>query len=160
MSFADFERVIYKKNPLIQVVCQLRFPRILRINEKPPADFQERIRDKYPLYQVAVEQQQQFSVDMGAPETPPTPKILQSEAINNYTFSSFDEKWHINLTSTFLALSTTRYERWESFTENLKVPLSALIDIYKPAFFERVGLRYVDAFTRSKLNLRLCPKLT
>lgn len=153
MSFANFERVIYKKNPLIQVVCQLRFPRILKINEKQPADFQERIREKYPLYQVTVEQQQQLSVDIGGPEIPPTPRILQSEAINNYRFSSIDETWNINLTSTFLALSTSRYDRWENFVGNLEAPLEALIDIYKPAFFERVGLRYVDAFKRSSLNL-------
>lgn len=153
MSFAHYERVIYKKNPLVQVVCQLRFPRILKINGKQPADFQERIRDKYPLYQVAVEQQQQFAVELSASGVPPTPRILQSEAINNYKFSSLDEKWNINLTSTFLALSTSKYDRWENFINNMKAPLAALIEIYQPVFFERVGLRYVDAFKRSSLNL-------
>jgi len=74
------------------VVCQLRFPRILKINEKQPADFQERIRDKYPLYQVTVEQQQQITLKIGAAEMPPTPHILQSEATNNYNFSSVDRK--------------------------------------------------------------------
>ena len=156
MPFSNFQRVIYKKNPLIEVVCQLRFPRILKINDKQPADFQEIIRGKFPLFQVSVEQQQQFAVDFGAIELPPTPRILQSEAINNYKFSSPDEKWHINLTSTFLALSTYSYDRWENFIENLREPLQALIDLYQPAFFERVGLRYVDAFKRSTLGLNDC----
>lgn len=43
---------------------------------------------------------------------------------------------------------------WEDFKERLITPLQKLLEIYKPAFFERVGLRYVDAFQRSKLGLQ------
>ena len=150
MPFKTSERVIYKKNPLIQVMCQLRFPRILSINEKVPVDFQERIRKTYPIYNVAVEQQQQLIVE---PSIDPLPKFIQNEQRNNYSFSSEDYIWRINLTSTFLSLSTLQYERWEDFRSHLQEPLQALIEIYYPAFFERVGLRYVDAFRRSKLNI-------
>jgi len=153
VPFPSVDRVIYQNNPLISVVCQLRFPRILMINEKQPVEFQEKIRDKYPLFQVAVEQQQQFAMDIGAKDVPPIPRILQSETANNYRFSSLDGQWHVNLTSTFIALSTTNYERWEAFFEQLKEILLVLSEIYHPPFYERVGLRYVDAFTRSKLNL-------
>ena len=154
MPIANFERVIYKKNPLVEVICQLRFPRILKINENQPADFQDKIRSKYPLFQVAIEQQQNIAIDYNnVPESPITTRMMQSESIKNYKFSSSDEKWHINLTSTFLALSTSSYDRWESFTEHLSEPLNALIEIYNPAFFERVGLRYVDAFKRSTLEI-------
>ncbi|MDR0518311.1 MAG: TIGR04255 family protein [Fibromonadaceae bacterium] len=139
MLFSDFERVIYKKCPLREVVCQLRFPRILVINEKEPMEFQEKIRNKFPSLQIAVEQ-----LHMG---------ILQAGDNKNYRFSSNDEKWHVNLTSTFLALSTTDYKRWESFLDYLKEPLSALLEIYKPAFYERIGLRYIDAFKLSELGL-------
>jgi uncharacterized protein (TIGR04255 family) len=110
----NFQMVIYKNNPLIEVVCQLRFPCILMINEKQPADFQERIRDEYLLFQVAVEQQQMIKMDIGGKLEQQTPLIMQSEIINNYKFSSSAETWHINLTSTFLALSTSRYDRWET----------------------------------------------
>lgn len=152
MPFKSYERVIYRKNPLVQVLCQLRFPRILKINEKQPADFQERIREKYPRFQTALEQQ--ISVEFDVEANVQIPHIQQqSEAIKNYMFSTVDETWHINLTSTFLALSTSKYDRWESFKENLAEPLQALIDIYKPAFFERVGLRYIDVFKRSSLNI-------
>jgi len=153
VPFSNFDRVIYKKNPLAAVICQLRFPRILIINEKQPADFQEKIRKDYPLFQVAVEQLQQVTMEGGAKEIPPTPRILQSETVNNYKFSSSDGNWHINLTSTFLALSTSNYDRWENFFEHLNGPLSALLDVYHPSFYERVGLRYVDVFKRSALNL-------
>lgn len=153
MSLAKYNRVIYKKNPLIQVVCQLRFPHILMINERQPAAFQEKIRNKFPLFQVSVEQQQQLTFDLGAMGSPPQPRLVNSESINNYQFTSMDGFWTVNLTSTFLALSTTKYRRWEEFKENLELPLQALIETYNPAIFERIGLRYVDAFKRSELNL-------
>jgi uncharacterized protein (TIGR04255 family) len=152
MPLDDYERVTYKRNSLIQVVCQLRFPRILLI-EKQPTEFQERIRQQFPLFQVSVEQQQQFSVEIGADDMKPLPRILQSEPINNYRFTSDNQRWHVNLTSTFLSLSTSQYSRWEDFKNKFKEPINALISVYNPPFFERIGLRYVNAFKRSDLNL-------
>ena len=155
MSFTDVERVIYAKNPLVEVVCQLRFPRILSINENQPVLFQEKIREKYPLYSVATEWQQEFSLDLAhmSNDAPLIPRVTQAENGKNYRFSSADNNWHINLTPTFLALSTSKYSQWEEFLERLKDPLAALVEVYRPAFYERVGLRYVNVFTRSDLGL-------
>ena len=49
--FPSSPREIYEKAPLIQVVCQLRFPPVLRIESQIPADFQERIRARFPLFE-------------------------------------------------------------------------------------------------------------
>ena len=46
--FSHETRCIYRKNQLAEVVCQLRFPEILKIETAVPADFQEAIRDEYP----------------------------------------------------------------------------------------------------------------
>ena len=35
--FPDTPRVVYNKNPLFEVLCQLRFPHILRIETEIPA---------------------------------------------------------------------------------------------------------------------------
>lgn len=35
----------------------------------------------------------------------------------------------------------------------LDKPLAQFIQIYQPAFFERIGLRYVNAFSRRALGL-------
>lgn len=153
MPFRDVERVIYKNNPLIEVVCQLRFPRILSINECSPAVFQDKIRVDYPLFDVSIENQQQFVIDSIDNDSQPIPRVIQSEKMKNYRFSSSDNFWHINLTSTFISLSTSKYVSWEEFLQKFKKAQEALIEIYKPAFFERIGLRYVDAFRRSNLNL-------
>ena len=153
MPFVDVEHVIYKKNPLIEVVCQLRFPRILSINERQPVDFQDRIRREYPLFDVLTEQQQRVEINAAIGDSIAVPRIIQADKTKNYKFSSADGIWKVNLTSTFLALSTSQYSSWEDFRSRLDLPLNALIDIYQPAFYERIGIRYVDAFQKSRLHL-------
>ena len=154
MPFPDAKRVIYNKNPLIQVVCQLRFPRILSINEREPVSFQERIKGEYQIYSVITELEGQFEFGpVNTDGTPPVPRVTQSVNSKNHRFSSDDGNWHVNLTPTVMALSTSKYSRWEDFNEKLKEPLSAFEDLYDPPFYERIGLRYVDAFRRSELGL-------
>ena len=44
MPFPVTKRIIYKKNPLVEVICQLRFPPILSIDTEIPARFQGAIK--------------------------------------------------------------------------------------------------------------------
>lgn len=149
MLFASNERYTYARNPLVEVICQLRFPTILTINTREPAEFQEAVRGEFPRYAARSEQPAPKLVNAGTPnaklETPP--------AVQNYHFVSADGLWKINLTKDFIALSTLRYSDWESFASKLDKPLAQFIQIYKPAFFERIGLRYVNAVSKKNLGL-------
>ncbi|MCJ7654744.1 MAG: TIGR04255 family protein [Dehalococcoidia bacterium] len=151
MMFPEAPRVIYKKNPLDRVICQLRFPPILRIDTEVPAQFQERIRKDFPDFcekeELILPQKirQEFPAELLG-------KIMPS-GTKNYEFSSEDAIWMVNLTRTFVALGTTKYRRWEEFKERLDKPLNALIEIYEPAHFSRIGLRYIDIIKRSELGL-------
>ena len=42
----------------------------------------------------------------------------------------------------------------EEFAQKLDKVLALFIQIYQPAFFERIGLRYVNAFSRNALGLQ------
>lgn len=149
MLFAGPDRYTYARSPLIEVICQLRFPTILTINTREPAEFQEAVRQEFPRYAVRAEQPAPKITGMGTPNA----KVEQQNAINNYNFISADGCWKINLTKDFIALSTLRYQRWEDFAAQLDKPLAEFIQIYKPAFFERIGLRYVNAVSRKTLGL-------
>ena len=46
--FSNEPRFIYSSNQLGEVICQLRFPDILSIETKLPADFQDAIRAEFP----------------------------------------------------------------------------------------------------------------
>lgn len=146
--FSTQEHCIYRQNQLAEVICQLRFPEILIIGTEVPAAFQEAIRDEFPRYSSRKE--------TPAPKLTGVPGNLSLEKqdpIINYQFMSEDGVWRINLTSQFISLACTRYTKWEDFAARLDKPLAAFIRIYKPAYFERVGLRYLNFISRKALQL-------
>lgn len=150
--FSKEERVIYRKNQLAEVICQLRFPEILSISAKDPADFQDAIRAQYPKYQKHNE--------MPAPKLVGAPGNMQVENQRptvNYQFSTADNVWRVNLTSKFISLTCSRYTCWEDFAKMLDIPLAAFIQVYKPAYFERIGLRYMNFISRQQLALQGTP---
>ena len=81
-------------------------------------------------------------------------KIIQAQVgSHNYQFLTEDRSAAVTLAPDSLSLTTSKYSRWEHFREILRIPLAALMDIYRPNFFSRIGLRYQDAIDRSKLGL-------
>jgi len=154
MPFPEVERVIYEESSLYQVVCQLRFPSILKIDSELPASFQEKIRKDYPDF---IENARANIGDLQEMEEKIQPEllrqVLQASLTKNYQFSSEDNSWKINLTRSFLALTTTNYKRWEGFKKRLMTLLEAFKEIYSPSHLSRIGLRYVNVFDRSILGL-------
>ena len=142
--FSNDERVIYAKRQLVEVICQLRFPEILKIDVSEPADFQERIRRDYPQYEKKIEQ---------LPPQMVNGKPVPQGTVNNYQFISAEGQWRVSLTKGFIALSTYGYTRWEDFAQRLDRVLAVFIETYHPSWFTRVGLRYVNAFRREALGL-------
>ena len=146
MVFPESPRVIYRDNPLEEVVCQVRFPAILKITETP-IDFQERIRDRFPLLE------QRPAIDLPPDIPSEMAKIMASRIGNVAHFLSRDKVWDAALYRDFLALSCKTYVKWEEFREWFQVPFHALCDIYSPAFYTRIGLRYRNVIHKTKLSL-------
>jgi uncharacterized protein (TIGR04255 family) len=155
MAFlSDVERVLYDKNPLESVICQVRFPTILRVDSELPSDFQDRIREPFPIFS--------DSSDEGIPIPPEVAKVLGRQFLEGmpgrtYNFTSEDGTWQVSLTRDFLAFTCRKYDRWEGFKDQFESPLSALLGVYKPSFFSRVGLRYRNVIRRSTLGITESP---
>ncbi|MEB3249049.1 MAG: TIGR04255 family protein [Merismopediaceae bacterium] len=145
MNFPEFERVIYKHNPLVEVVCQLRFPPILKISHQEPVEFQDAIRFKYPLFETTRAQLPS--------EISQVVKQLGLPLDVAYSFKSEDQRWSLSLAKDFIALTTSSYERYEHFKQRLEEALGVFENIYKPSFYTRIGLRYQDLIIRSKLGI-------
>ena len=165
MPFPESARVLYRNNPLVEVISQVRFPPILRIEADPPADFQDAIRASFPV----LTETSGVSTTLGVPQEltgqVPAEVIQQLAAFRlnvqpssrTFAFKSEDETWSMALSRDSLSLTATKYERWEEFRDRLLVGLRALIDLYRPAYFSRVGLRYRDVICRSELGLAGVP---
>ena len=148
MVFPKSKRVVFAQNPLEQVVCQIRFPSILKISRDSPVDFQERVRELFPHY--------------GELSPPPLPDEAKSGfeklGVNpNHTpahqFLAADRKTHIILNQDFIAVTAGDYRDWEGFSTSLYSVLDAFVDLYRPASFTRVGLRYVNIVNKVKHGL-------
>lgn len=150
-AFPQSERVLYSRSPLNEVICQVRFPTILRIESELPVAFQESIRFGYPLFE---------RVQIGPPGGLPAEvsKMLGNLAPKpSYRFQSEDGNTTIVLSSDAISLTAGRYRSWEEFKAGLMGPLQALASVYQPSFFQRVGLRYQNVILRSSLDLGGCP---
>lgn len=150
--FFSSERCHYRHNQLAEVICQFRFPEILAISAKPPVDFQEAIRSDFPQY--SRRQEAPAPKLVGAPGNL---TVQNQEPVINHQFVSADGNWRINLTGKFISLSCSRYDHWEDFAARLDKPLASFLQIYKPAYFERVGLRYLNFISRFDLGLEGVP---
>ena len=150
--FSNDARCIYRNNQLADVICQLRFPEILTIAANPPVEFQEAIRSDFPQF---LRRQEAPAPKLSG--TPGNFTLQNQPATVNYQFSSADGVWRVNLTSRFISLACSKYTRWEDFAAHLDKPLAAFIQIYKPAYFERVGLRYLNFISRQDLGLEGTP---
>ena len=139
MKSAEGKLFVYEKPQLIEVICQLRYPTILSIDAKEPAEFQDRIRERFPRY-------------AGQVERPLGPDGKPQE-VHSHNFITEDGVYKLSMTRDFIALSTMRYTGWGDFAGALDEPLGQFISIYRPAFFERVGLRYINGISRSLLGL-------
>jgi uncharacterized protein (TIGR04255 family) len=154
MPFPEVDRVIYANNPLDRVICQLRFPPILKIDTEIPAAFQDKLRAEYP--NLSESKEVIFNIQAGMQQNIPSEEFKQlsnASESKNYMFASENNQWKINLTRSFLSLSTSSYTKWDDFRERLQIATKAFVDIYQPSAFSRVGLRYIDIIVRSKLNL-------
>lgn len=150
--FSNEPRCRYGQPQLANVICQLRFPEILTIQANAPVEFQEAIRDQFPMYL----RRQEIS----APTVTGVPGNLtlqKQEPVINHQFATSDGVWRVNLTSKFISLTCSRYSCWEDFAAHLDKPLAAFIQIYKPAPFERIGMRYLNFISRYQLGLEGVP---
>ncbi len=148
MDLPEYPRVIYQNNPLNEVVCQLKFPPILKISEQKPVEFQEEIRKDYPFFESI---SPQFPSDITKIISPQLSGIFNNEI--SYIFKSEDEKWQLFLSKESITLSTKEYKRYEDFKERLLQIINILEKIYQPVFYTRIGFKYQDLIIRSQLNL-------
>jgi uncharacterized protein (TIGR04255 family) len=147
--FPASPRVIYRKSPLTQVICQLRYPSVLKIEANAPAEFQDRIRRAFPYFERA------NVANIGAGQQLPAElvQIFAQQFTANYVFRSEDKTAEIHLSPDALSLTSRSYSRWEEFKKLFVLSLKALVDVYDPSFFSRIGLRYVNSINRETIGL-------
>ena len=157
MLFPQTSRVEYNNNPLEEVICQVRFPPILKIGTVLPADFQDEVRKQFPLYEA--------QPDGGIPLPNQVRELLSGAGIGDllptqaphlHRFSTEDTSRSISLQADFIALTVKDYKRWQDFRDQFRLVESKFRHLYEPSFYSRIGLRYRDVIARNELGLDGC----
>ena len=122
------------RTPLSGVLVQIRFPEVLSIAKVDyVAEFQERIRSRYPLS----DKSQSHVLQM-------RPEGAHQTVFPNWRFMDADGGWRVSLTTNFIALETQAYASRQDFVERTAALSQALQATINPGFMTRIGVRYVD----------------
>jgi uncharacterized protein (TIGR04255 family) len=131
------------KSPLDEVIFQVKFPAILRImKDSSPAEFQELIRERFPVFGTEHGIRIQISGIDGSD------KPIVESISPSHRFLTSDKKSYISLASDFYALGTKQYTHWSNFQHDMDLVTSAVQQIYQPSYTTRIGLRFVNKFTK------------
>jgi uncharacterized protein (TIGR04255 family) len=135
---ADVSRV--RRNFIDSAVCELRFPILLELYDKPPADLQRVLRSSYPRY----ERKWEITLEEGGiPQKNP-----------RYVLTSADMHWNVVIKPEGIALETVRYTRFTEFRDRLELLISTAREHLDFDFFTRIGLRYINLFPCSASAVR------
>jgi len=150
---APTPRVVYRENPLAEVICQFRFPTILDIRASDPAAFQERVRNRYPFYD------KELTAGLPSEIAELMVKLPIKLPVEEPThqFATTDRSKYISLTSGFIALTDKDYRRWEDFRQEVLLIDEAFRAVYKPDPYTRIGLRYVNVIDKERIGLADVP---
>jgi uncharacterized protein (TIGR04255 family) len=145
LIFPPVDHVSLRNPPLREVICQVRFPPILMIADETPKQFQASIRDRFPDYQTHQEVEFQVALGQSIKSLNPKPQI--------HRFLDRDQSRTVSLGLDFYAISTTAYEGWEAFAEDLRFVTEQVISIYKVPYSTRIGLRYINALNTQSTGM-------
>jgi uncharacterized protein (TIGR04255 family) len=157
--FGDaLEEVPLEPAPLVTVVAQLRFPRMLSLTtERSVGAFQEAVRVEYPI--MREEQAQSIAI------TPAGPMVSEPSTV--FQFEDVGTSWKVALSQDSLSLETSSYSTRDEFIERLGRIFVALDQVSEPgpvAVYDRLGIRYINRLTgtdakRSRLKELLCDEV-
>lgn len=136
----EVKEIKLKYPPISEVICQVKFPPILKIGKELPVNFQDVIREIFPIMDI----EQGMKIQVGL--TPVDEKPLIDAAPKIFRFKSKDETQIVSLSIDFFAFSVKKYSGWKEFSEKLNFIRNVFFKEFHPSFVSRVGLRYINRF--------------
>ena len=145
-KFPKVQRVELQQSPLVLVVCQIRFPAIVDLDERhPPGKFQRLLKFRYPVADI----RQNLSLEV------PQPEIVRASREVFWSFEDPQREWTVSIGQRFLSLETKRYRTFNEFIKRFRAVLDAARKVHPIEIRERIGLRYVDRIARSDQDNKL-----
>lgn len=123
------------RSPLVLVVMQVRFSRVLAINEYITSIQNGLRKTGYPLLEEEILQEITFGAANSAPE---------ATSKKRWIFTDISKKKSLILTDNFVAFETSAYDVFQTFLGEVQKQLLFIGDALELSAIERIGLRYVN----------------
>lgn len=146
-------RVIYQRNPLVEVLAAVQFPAVLRLYQDAPKELQVKLGHEYPLTSHIEASSQVVVAGASGEVTPPQ----APQALRTTTFSSVNRNWTITVAPTVLALTCTKYTEWSDFRHRFAELVQTFHEIYKVPISTRIGVRFRDVINKTELGVPNSP---
>ncbi len=145
IPFPDSDRVEYKNNPLIEVVCEIRFAD-LSASEELFVKFFKKLGGIFEKFEEdhTVELQVEI-LDSKIPN-------LKQSKTKFYRARDENNIWTLNLSETSMSLSCTSYKTWEDYKNKLRPCLMTLVEVFNVKVYSRCGLRYRNIIDKIELG--------
>ena len=136
MTKRNCRYVPLSKNPLVLVLCQVRFSPVRKMGDYIPGIQEAFRRHGFPIERAG--KIQQLTI------TPAGVDIVEQD---RWEYRTKDEQWSVTVFQDSVVLQTTTYERFEGFAEKLEAAVKTVLEETeqdKLGLIQRVGLRYID----------------
>lgn len=124
------------KNPLVLVLCQVRFSPVRKMGDYIPGIQEAFRRHGFPIERAG--KIQQLTI---------TPAGVHAVEQERWEYRTKNEQWGVTVLQDSVVLQTTAYERFEGFAEKLEAAVATVLqqtEQDKLGLIQRVGLRYID----------------
>lgn len=140
-SLSAPEHTVFPRNPLVVVVAQLRFHPILKVADRL-ADFQDVVRERFPAFQVRASRTVEFREPVG----------LDVRDEQQFVFLSADGLTTLYLSPTSLGFDCRAHHERADLHHDFGLAMRALLAAHKSVAPTRLGLRYVNAIHRERIE--------
>lgn len=130
------------QQPLVLVLCQVRFSPVRKM-----ADFIPTIQEEFRRHAFPIERSGKIQQLMIAPAGV---HVAEQE---RWEYRTKDERWTATVLQDCIVLQTTAYSRFEEFAERLDLAVRTVLtktEQDKLGVIERIGLRYIDLIVPRK----------
>lgn len=124
------------QQPLVLVLCQVRFSPVRKMGDYIPGIQEVFRRHGFPIERAG--KIQQLTI---------TPTGVYAVEQERWEYRTKDEQWSVTVLQDSVVLQTTAYERFEGFAEKLEAAVKTILDQAeqdKYGLIQRIGLRYID----------------
>ena len=132
------KHIKYKNPPAIEVLFEIFFSET-QSNLTLFGDFYQKVKNDYPRQ----EQLRNVGFEMNF-----TQGVVQTKQINQgnmMRFSKDDNSQLVQISQNLLTVNKLKpYLGYDSFKENVKNVMHSYLELAKPKYFERIGMRYID----------------